>query len=362
MTDSRNQLEQKKSIERPTKKQKNLQAIVTRLTPLITQAKDTGYLITQAKDTAQYIPAYLDIKSLASVLVTCRRARTLFSESLSKRVLQKLLQHVVHGEENQARAIIKNQPKLLLKADTVIDPAGRTLLHVTPITAAYGADDVEMCEMMFEYLDEDREIAIDHIRETFPEEKESVSYDFNPIVAAITANKNVEGILEQFRNDFTLGVIKKGKHFNMKILIDAYQAYYDNWAVVQGYNNKYAAPYSLFFCQVIGYLQRLLPACYVQVFCQGFSNVTEGGKTLQRGLKLDGVPFYSDILKTGLCLGFDFGIYSDAYGGRPVLGTTRAEAQRMQQALTNLCRIKTSAMRELMQRPDNQAKQACAIS
>lgn len=330
MTDSRKALPEKKQGDLSRQKVKNLN--------------------TQPTVIAHMQAGYLDSKSLASVYATCRGTHTLFREPVIKR---KLLQHVVRGEQVQAEDIIRNQPELLFIADRVTDYSGRTFTHVTPITAAYGADDVDMLKMMFKYLDKSsKDKAIHHINEKFPEEIESKSYDFSPLVVAIAADENVEATLAQFRNNFAPRTIEKGKHFNMKILLAAYQVYNDNrgqWSDEQC---------SLFFRQVIGYFQRLLPACYAQAYCQGLYSVTDGGKPLQRDLKLKNEKFFYPSKNSHSGLGFEFGVYSFSYG----LETHFARGGGVghwYHLVEKLCDAKTSALRDLMQRPEQE--QPCTI-
>lgn len=319
-----------------------------------------------------------DAEPALALTLGAQAAVTFFREP----ALQKLLLHVVHGEQSKAEDIIKNQPELLFKTDTVQDYSWRTILNVTPITAAYGADDIDMLEMMFTYLDKDsRDKAIRDINEKFPEEKEYKTiysdagfqsfinvlmgteqsekpepepYNFRPIIIAIAANENVEAILAQFRNDFKPGVIEKGKHFNMRILLAAYKAYFQLSQESQR---------ALFFREVIGYLQRLLPACYAQAFCQGLGFVAVEQRSFCRRLKLDdGSFFYPGIETPELKLD---GVYSYGYASYPTRNRKAwyavEQLSNALDALENIYRAKTLALRDLRENPHHRPKPPCCV-
>jgi len=233
-------------------------------------------------------------------------------------VLNSLLQHVAKGQQQKAEAILECYPELLLEAGTVKDYSDRMIESVTPFELAYGADDLEMCQMMLPYfyiLKDGRTQALQQIQ-TFAKSNEAKPYDFSSLVAAFSTNQNVEAALEKFRDDFKPGLIKKGqKHFNIQILLEAFRLFEDNKLNFKSWR--------LFYIQVIGYLQRMLPACYAQAFSQGLFNVTQLGLPLERTFTLYSVVggnhnaiFFPLDLNPRLRLGFDCTVHSGASSGQ----------------------------------------------
>ena len=204
-----------------------------------------------------------------------------------------------------------------------------------------------------------REKTEEQLKKRLLEAKEE-KYDFTSLVTAINTNTDVEVELEAFRKHFGPRIIKPSERFNPEPLLDAMQVYinnYDPWSSEQC---------SLFWRQVIGYLQRMLPACYAQAFCQGLYNVTDGNEPLKRSLKLaDGTSFYPVDPSSRAEVGFDFGVYSYllATGRCGVDGRSpgRAGARCAQRDFSKLMSSKNVSIAKLMQQPENQAKRQCVI-
>src|SRR6185437_5790629 len=64
---------------------------------------------------------------------------------------RKLLQHVIRGEEAEAKKMLEANPRLLLEKGMVTDYSGRRI-EGTDFQLALGAEDVEMCEMIAPYF------------------------------------------------------------------------------------------------------------------------------------------------------------------------------------------------------------------
>jgi hypothetical protein len=130
--------------------------------------------------------------------------------------------------------------------------------------------------------------------------------------------------LQVFRNYLMpRGVIKKGKHFNAQLLIKASEKY----ASDQYKDYPCDSPKNLLFWhQVIGYIQRYLPACAAMACLQSFYTVTDDGQSLKRDCKLAGnLGFFPLDLAAQSGLGFDHAYYSYyGIGGR--LQTTMESA------------------------------------
>jgi len=155
-----------------------------------------------------------------------------------------------------------------------------------------------------------------------PEQK---PYDFSALVQIInkSSNTDVQTLLSNpldttsalgqaikaFREDFTATSMKE-TFFNPQHLIEAFNVY------VQQYNLWDVNQLRLFWSQVIGYIQRFLPSCYAQAFCQGLYDVAENKKPHGRSLKFENDSQLYFPLADSSGLGFDFGIYSYCLAGR----------------------------------------------
>ncbi len=243
---------------------------------------------------------------------------TLFEGGTKKKPYDKLalialLNHVVKGEQEQAEAIIRTNPALLFISGNVKDLAGNTFIHYSPCQLACYARDVDMLKMMKLYLDDSQKIQFNNIlREADEASKKQEPYDFSFLVAAIMDDDYPEGkasALAAFKKEFGPREIKNEKSFNIKTLIQAYELHIHNY-----YPWGSAEKCALFWCEVVGYLQRIMPTVYVQAFCQGLVNAfvnAEAGIALERKLTLtNGHAFYDKGL------GFEFGIHSHSYSSR----------------------------------------------
>ncbi len=81
--------------------------------------------------------------------------------------------------------------------------------------------------------------------------------------------------------DATLnGVATTGRHFNPQLFTQAVQIYCSDNASHFG-NNEEDPRAMVFWQQVIGYIQRCMPANYVQAFCNGIDNTKEKYKKIR---------------------------------------------------------------------------------
>ncbi|MGA2655755.1 MAG: hypothetical protein ABSF18_07230, partial [Gammaproteobacteria bacterium] len=190
-----------------------------------------------------------------------------------------LVKLVLENKIDKAESKIAAAPLLLLEPVTINDPAGRTIRCATAYQAALGAELPIMAAMITNYFtDEDLELnegeaEVERLRQYDqqipPDYAEATLYDFSGLAQSITAssNEDIEAAakfennetpiciaLNEFRQKLTPGVHSYGKHFNIELLIQAYATYLQNHA--QWNRQKL----NLFWCQVIGYVQRLLTA------------------------------------------------------------------------------------------------------
>lgn len=92
-----------------------------------------------------------------------------------------------------------------------------------------------------------------------------------------------ERALEDFREYLKpKKVIKSGKHFNVQLLIEAFKLYDKNFDAFGGRDSR---KNEISLQKVIGYIERYLPACYAQAFCQRVYYIVEKGEKLNRSLE-----------------------------------------------------------------------------
>ena len=291
----------------------------------------------------------------------------LHKQSASKYVCQFLL-HFARGQKEQAENLLIKYPHLLLETGTVIDYSGRKIKG-TAYQIALGAEDTEMWQMTDKYFaklknengqligEEEKKKQFDA---QFPDgniENKPSDYNFSALAAVISNDKFdnnlpnavTEAAIKKFQDDFTPNpedVITTGKHFNMQHLIKAYEIYnsnYDTWSYGQC---------SLFWRQVIGHLQRQIPACYAQAYCTGLFNVAEHNEPLERKFDLDdGAVFFPLDRDPASKLGRDVGVYSYSRwarlvrdSGSPWSGPGSVCSARV---VEKLCRAKTSELGKL---------------
>jgi hypothetical protein len=154
--------------------------------------------------------------------------------------------------------------------------------------------DDELCAMLAQYMT--KEDMAKQYEDIFPKGhdayvKEQTPFDFSHIVKAISSsnkedleqalnlelpnNTELWKALEQFRVDFT-SLSSKEQVFNPQHLIKAFELYvkyYDNWRDNQQ---------DLFWRQVIGYVQRFLPANIAMDFAQGLYERLENKEKSKR--------------------------------------------------------------------------------
>jgi hypothetical protein len=309
----------------------------------------------------------LEVQDLSHLAKTCSRFRVLFQPMVN---IKKLLQHIAYGEQEAAEKMIDADPRLLMMSGDVIDYSLRKIIDVTPAQLAYGGDDEVMCAMLKEKIcaysettHQSREwgetIFSNQIRAKFSEDAEAdqnAAAEFDELMTQLVAGINdplanihnelehvpnespLRNLLDGFRVKFAPGEVRAGKHFNVQFLLKALEIYDANYRPWRG------PQCSVFWSQVVGYLERLLPVSYVQAGCQGINNVTEG-EPLERILTLsDNTSYYPLDASPRDRLGFNHGIYfGSAAWSAVALAANRFDFS----SLVILCRSKTSELQNL---------------
>lgn len=261
---------------------------------------------------------------------------------------------VVQGDLPRTEAMISQQPLLSKAKGEAIDYSRRTVNNVTPFQAALCAWDDEMCEMLAKYMAPE-EVNCQY-KEIFPEGHEKyfagqTPFDFSVLVDVITSssapdvqaalNKQQDGsllcqTLNQFRANFTM-CSQQEKVFNPKHLLKAFELYnqqFDNW----DWDKR-----DLFWRQVIGFVQRFLPANIAQDFAQGLYYRVEEKEKARRSFdfRFGGGTVFPLVFDSLFGLGFDYGVRAAASFGGRLFG--RAVGDFLQ----NLCRAKTTSLESL---------------
>mgnify|MGYP006921733590 CR=1 FL=1 len=285
-------------------------------------------------------------QDVANLRLTSKTLDSVIYSELNQRAAQKLLTHVVKGEQDKAQAMIEKKPELLLIRTQAVDYSGRTIIG-TAFQAALGAGDKPMWEMMLPYFKSLEEgEAIRQFDEQFPNGIEDTPASelkayYNAIALAIINDKgNGLSVIEGFRKEITCHKeITQGKHFNLQHLIAAYQAYIDNFNALGNWANR-----DLFWRKVIGYVQRQMTAYDAQIHCSGVQGVLDNGSSFSRTFDLsNGNEFFPLLLESGL--GFDFACYSyhDALEWMPI-ALRPVEYKDTGGIIEKLCGAKTNAL------------------
>jgi hypothetical protein len=251
--------------------------------------------------------------------------------------LVQLVQLIVYGNLRKSEALLQAAQAnpslletLLTEKVTVIDYSRRKVKQKTAFQAALCAMDDELCAMLAKYMPKE-EMARQY-QEIFPEGHDAyyqkqTPIDFSQIVEAISQSSNADvqkaislelpnptvlwSGLEQFRADFTQRSSQETV-FNPQHLLKAFELYvsqFDMWSCEQR---------DLFWRQVVGFVQRFLPANIAMDFAQNLLIREWHG----RRARSFSCPFGSDAIfppsfDSFSGLGYEFGPwFHNLYGHR----------------------------------------------
>ncbi len=250
------------------------------------------------------------------------------------RLVKQLLQHVIYGEEQQAKDLLDTYPGvrdlLLTGTAKVTDYSNRQFKKLTAFQLALCAWDNEMCDMLKPYMSEEERT--NQYQAIFPEGHETYvkstemqqAFDFTAILNAIASSNDADvrqalalqqpndtalwRALEQFRQDVTARS-QQERIFNPKHLLKAFELYdekFNGWS----WNQR-----DLFWRQVIGYIQRFLPANIAQDVAQGLYSCVEEKEKSRRSLhfRVGGGAIYP-------FLGFEYACACCVWDGRAMGG------------------------------------------
>lgn len=269
-----------------------------------------------------------------------------------------LVQYIAHGDMTKSEELLREHPALLktllTEKVTVIDYSRRKVKQKTAFQAALCAMDDELCAMLAQYMT--KEDIASQYQAIFPKGHEAYfqdqkSFDFSQIVETISKSSaddvkkaldlelpNTTALwqkLEQFRTDFGTQSCQE-QVFNPQHLIKAFELYdshYDSW----NDNQK-----DLFWQQVIGYVQRFLPANIAMDFAQGLYSRVEAKQKSKRSFEFtcsSGSIFPLDFA-TLSGLGYEYAGGASARGCRWRRGAGLVLCQ-------SLCQAKKAVLGEL---------------
>lgn len=379
------------------------------------------------------IDAHLPFSAKANLALTCRAYHSFFNQTLVKTIdtdyqakhtqpdyqltyqpyirfhrkqVQKFLNHVIHGEQEEAETMLKRDPGLLLAVGKVEDYSGRKI-EGTALQMALGAEDVKyhddeecMVEMIHKYLKQlpnGEAIIAEQTAKQFPEgweqkEEERQARDHAALVRVINVIANPPGANDTERNTATENAIqafrdylaaenkgagkifRTGKHFNHQLLVEAFDLYNQNYDSVGGYDS---AKNNAVWRKVIGTIERYVPAATAQALCTGVGTIVDEKGKLQRKLTLHNyhsnraISYFPLDGDSASVLGRDFAVYGYWARGARVggCGVWRACASglplRASHVVTKLMSNKNIKLAALMQRPQPQPDRTatgCVIS
>jgi hypothetical protein len=167
-------------------------------------------------------------------------------------------------------------------------------------------------------------------------------------------NSELYLVLNKFRAAFT-DLSHSEKIFNPHYLLAAFEACVDKF----DWNNLVLNKLVLFWSQVIGFVQRFLPATYAQAFAYSLVGIVEYKHTGSRSFNSrfdSGFSFYPLAISFS-GLGFNYA----AYSGRDRQPEDLSKGVKCRQQLfQNLCRTKNSKLSELITRR-RQSTHCCII-
>lgn len=248
-------------------------------------------------DVACVISKWLSNKELANLTLVSKGTNQLFKPIRTTRTIPQLLHAVAYANPAAVEAMLAANPELVLRRGDTEVPSGDTIFGVTAYECALGAGDDDMAARIATYFaelpegEENRVIQYNRYKPHIDGMLTQPAYDFSALLqiikdsspADVTAALDLHfddairlhAALAEFRQHFAPRQIKEGMHFNYANLREAFKVHdaeFDNLS----------RKCDLFWRQVIGYIQRGLPACDRQAFAQGIYYIVGHGEKLQR--------------------------------------------------------------------------------
>lgn len=239
-------------------------------------------------------PQYAQLTNNTSTISPNPAIEAIKDKFCEKQVL--LLRYVLEGDEEKVVGLLKCHPEVLLNIEPVtLKDSAERLITATPFQAAMRMQDMEMCDtftIFFKRLPDGKEIQNRQIQHEFPDGKlpERRAFDFRIVAEKISSSteSEIQDALNVFDNETSLWCVLEGfrrefkelmlreRHYNPAHLQLAYLTYayfFGSWDDHQR---------MLFRKQIIGYIQRFFPICYIQAYCSGLNNLIYGHQFMTR--------------------------------------------------------------------------------
>jgi hypothetical protein len=260
----------------------------------------------------------LETVSLNHLIRGSLYAQKLTQSELDQRALKKLFLYILDGNAAAVKQILKINPRLAVvkfesanTAERIIANKAGQLIKIQGKTAyqlALGEKDTELAGILKAYIvkvkDENEASAQFYAQFPGGSQKEIEEKRWAPIFTQLNqlslaikdaevgdiissahpeyklivkSESRIDIALNQFRFLIDAALkeaVTSGEHFNSDLLLHAFKIYYDHFKDFFG-NNKSSPQALLFWQQVIGFIQRIMPANYVQAFCNGLYDTYE---------------------------------------------------------------------------------------
>ena len=180
-------------------------------------------------------------KAHTNTALTCSSLFSLFKPNFKSELITKLLVCVAWGQQDEVEKLLKTSPELMLEKTTFTDCSGRTFSNISAFEFVLWALDTRyMVNMMFNCLpkDENGLKLAKELEEQYDHHQEH----------GVTYTLEGQTITE--------------KHFDFSVLINALQAYVDNFDK-WGWEQREAH-----WCKVVGKAQCYVPAHVMQHYCE----------------------------------------------------------------------------------------------
>lgn len=265
---------------------------------LISLCKEGRYL--EMRKLLEIYPSWIDFFTLEETELEFEGKKFYERKALLDIMGQKLLQHAINSEQDKAKALLDIHsdllPFLLSFRGSVADLSELGLRGIKHTGTAYQlammrGPDPYMMDMLISYFEkfeggQDKKAAQEREIDNPPEMR---TFNFGFIVAAINVATLAQmqaalrkeqndsllcGVFNQFRDDFFAHSANE-RFFNPQHLLQALKVLEEQW---DNWNENQRD----FFCrQVIGYVQRYVPAIFARALAQGLYYVIEKKEILQ---------------------------------------------------------------------------------
>ena len=253
-----------------------------------------------------HLNSYLELKDKVNLSSTSNNLHGFFDSELNKAGAQELLKKIIDRKFDEVKKMLESNPKFLIFRETVENHSGQTIT-ATPFQAALGGEDENMLQLIepfFDLLPGGATLKQQQFLQQFPNGIITTSYDFSELGRIFSSKIQPEQFIKEFKQHFKPGNIENGRHFDMQNIINAYKVLNSkqeswSWAVR-----------SLFWINIIGFLKRLTPISYANLYYQDSRKPDPD----PRLCLLSDNPIYP--LEENKGLGFDWGISLESQGGR----------------------------------------------